>query len=138
MEIYTQRKRPPKKQFVESKFEPCRTEQAGYVPPRIQIENFMIRGQQLANYRNQFDFKSEDDLDMYYQDPTRMRGFDMADATQLELQLEERKRLAEIDEKHRKEEEENDKSNIVVPTGDSSLESPQTRDDTPEQEKKKK
>ena len=40
------------------------TEQAGYVPPKIQIENMILAGRRLNEARlNQFDFPNEDSID---------------------------------------------------------------------------
>lgn len=90
--FYTQRNRPPKDEFLEGPFEPSRTEQGGYVPPAILIESFIIAGKRLATYRQQFDFNNEDDVDLYFSDPTRRRGYDMADATQDSLRVQENMR----------------------------------------------
>jgi len=58
------------------------TEQAGYIPSQIQIENMILAGQRLDNYRKeQFDLNDEDfdefDVEM---DPTRNGNYDLADA----------------------------------------------------------
>lgn len=57
------------------------TEQAGYVPPKIQIEQMMFAGQKLQAFRAEmFDFAKGNDGDI---DPTRHPGLDLAEATQL-------------------------------------------------------
>lgn len=62
------------------------TEQAGYIPPQVQIENMILAGQRLdASRRALYDFDSEDDIDEDASDPTRSGNFDLADATQLEF-----------------------------------------------------
>lgn len=62
------------------------TEQAGYIPPQIQIENMILAGHRLAESRmSQYDFASEDDIDEMAIDPTRSGNFDLADATQMAM-----------------------------------------------------
>lgn len=112
--IYTQRKRPKKESFLEDNFEPSITEQGGYVPPHIQIENFMIQGRKLLAYREQFDFSEEDHVDEYFNDPTRRWNYDMAEASQESFVLEERlKEQKRVDEEQKKLEEDlkNDSKN---------------------------
>ena len=70
------------------------TEQAGYIPPKVQIENMILAGQRLDNARSQYDFESEDDIDEDLYDPTRAANYDLADATQSALGVEARLREA--------------------------------------------
>ena len=59
------------------------TEQAGYIPPQIQIENMILAGQRLDQSRKAlYDFASEDEIDEDAIDPTRSGNFDLADASQ--------------------------------------------------------
>ena len=65
------------------------TEQAGYIPPQIQIENMILAGQRLdASRRALYDFDSEEDIDENAFDPTRSGNFDLADATQMAMETE--------------------------------------------------
>ena len=65
------------------------TEQAGYIPPQVQIENMILAGQRLDESRRaQFDFESADDIDEDAYDPTRSGNFDLADATRLAMEAE--------------------------------------------------
>lgn len=62
-------------------------EKAGYEPAKIKIENMILAGQRLSDYRkSQYDFEGEIDEDFI--DPTRSPNFDLADATQLQMQTE--------------------------------------------------
>lgn len=57
-------------------------ERAGYIPPKKQIEQFMLAGKRLeASRRELFDFPDGKDTGEF--DPTRVPNFDMADASQL-------------------------------------------------------
>ena len=67
------------------------TEQAGYVPPKIQIENMILAGRRLNEARlNQFDFPNEDSIDENANDPTRSGNFDLSDASQMHFDAVER------------------------------------------------
>lgn len=66
------------------------TEQSGYIPPKVQIENMILAGQRLDHARSQYDFESEDDIDDDLYDPTRSGNYDLADATQSALDVEAR------------------------------------------------
>ena len=66
------------------------TEQSGYIPPKVQIENMILAGQRLDHARSQYDFESEDDIDEGLSDPTRSGNYDLADATQSALGVEAR------------------------------------------------
>ena len=65
------------------------TEQAGYIPPQVQIENMMLAGQRLDQSRKaMYDFASEDEIDEDASDPTRRGNFDLADASQMAMETE--------------------------------------------------
>ena len=65
------------------------TEQAGYIPPQIQIENMILAGERLNQSRKeQYDFASADEIDEDAYDPTRSGNFDLADATRLAMEAE--------------------------------------------------
>ena len=65
------------------------TEQAGYIPPQIQIENMILAGERLNQSRKEmFDFASEEEIDEDAFDPTRRGNFDLADASQMAMQTE--------------------------------------------------
>ena len=72
------------------------TEQAGYIPPKVQIENMILAGQRLDKARSQYDFESEEDIDEDLIDPTRSGNYDLADATQSALAVEARLREAAL------------------------------------------
>lgn len=62
-------------------------ETSGYIPPKNQIEQMIYAGQRLNEWRaQQFDFP--DGNDDGSDDPTRRRGFDLADASILSKQAE--------------------------------------------------
>lgn len=63
-----------------------KTQKIGYISAQQRIESIMRAGYQLKEYRQeQYDFKSLDTIDESLNDPTRSKGFDLADATQLSL-----------------------------------------------------
>ena len=65
------------------------TEQAGYIPPQVQIENMMLAGQRLDQSRKAlYDFPSEEEIDEDAFDPTRRGNFDLADASQMAMETE--------------------------------------------------
>jgi len=67
------------------------TETAGYRPAQIRIEEMIMAGQRLDLGRAaQFDFSNIDPDDDFY-DPTRSKGFDMADAFQIQEQIKKKK-----------------------------------------------
>ena len=67
------------------------TEQAGYIPPKIQIENMILAGQRLNMSRlEQYDFTSEAEIDEDAVDPTRSGNFDLSDASQLSYEATQR------------------------------------------------
>jgi len=66
-------------------------EVAGYVSAKQRIESLIQAGQRLRAYReSQFDFPDKDKIDENAWDPTRRKGYDLADATQDKLALEAR------------------------------------------------
>lgn len=66
-----------------------KTEQAGYVPPHIQIGRMFEAGQRLdASRRDEFDFPDENEVDPNWIDPTRRPDYDLADATQAKIAVE--------------------------------------------------
>lgn len=66
------------------------TEQAGYIPPQVQIENMIMAGQRLdASRKALYDFESEADIDESAIDPTRSGNFDLADATQMSFAVDD-------------------------------------------------
>ena len=63
-------------------------ETAGYVPAKKRIEDMILAGQRLVDYRKSlYDFP-DGEIDENASDPTRDLNFDMADATQLQMSLE--------------------------------------------------
>ena len=66
-----------------------KTEQAGYIPPQIKIENMILAGERLNQTRkDMYDFSSADEIDEDAYDPTRRANFDLADASQMAMQTE--------------------------------------------------
>lgn len=69
-------------------------ETAGYIPAKNRIENMILAGQRLVDYRkSQFDFEDHDKIDETFSDPTRRPNYDLADATQDNYRLEAEKAL---------------------------------------------
>lgn len=65
-------------------------ERAGYISAQKRIENMILAGQRLVDYRkSQFDFEG-DKIDLDFTDPTRDPNFDMADAFQHDLEIQSR------------------------------------------------
>lgn len=61
-------------------------ERAGYISAQERIENMILAGQRLVDYRRaRHDFAEGEQLDESFTDPTRARNFDLADATQMQL-----------------------------------------------------
>lgn len=80
--IYTQYVRPEKK--GETNSGELKVELKGYVPPQKQVENLMIAGKRLEDYRREaYDFGYGEKADDNYVDPTRKPDFDLADASRL-------------------------------------------------------
>ena len=75
---------------------PSHVEKAGYIPAQARIENMMLAGQRLVAHRAEmYDFKELKDIDENFIDPTRSKNFDMADASQLALNLDQKQRESE-------------------------------------------
>lgn len=79
------------------------TEKAGYVPANQLIESMILAGRRLNEYRAaQYDFP-DGKVDDNFTDPTRVQGFDLADATiiQQKLKTEIPDKIQELKEKAR-------------------------------------
>lgn len=64
-----------------------KVDKLGYLPAKKRIENMMLAGQRLKDYRqSQYDFP-DGKIDLTYNDPTRKPGYDMADAFQDSLEI---------------------------------------------------
>lgn len=62
-----------------------KTERAGYIPAQKRIENLMLAGQRLVSSRKEmYDFP-DGKIDEFYDDPTRKKNFDLAEAFQAGL-----------------------------------------------------
>lgn len=61
------------------------TESAGYIPIRVQVENMLLAGERLGEYRREkYDFGEGVEIpDDVVPDPTRSASFDMADGSQI-------------------------------------------------------
>jgi len=56
-------------------------EKAGYIPAQARIENMILAGQRLIEYRKEmYDFSDGNDIDETFSDPTRSKNYDMSDA----------------------------------------------------------
>ena len=91
--FFSQLLRPPKAQFKESEFEPCKVEQRGYVPLKIQVEELLAAGKQLEQFRKErYDF-GWDEVSVKtletYEDPTQVIGYTAMDALDAQRDLEE-------------------------------------------------
>jgi len=73
-------------------------ETAGYIPAHKQIENLLMAGKRLVSFREQYDFTGDKEIDESFTDPTRARNFDLADASQLALQVEENLRRPQAEQ----------------------------------------
>lgn len=81
-DVYNHYKRPEKK--YEEVDTTRITEQAGYIPAQVQIQQFINAGKRLNEARgNEYDWDDPKDVDMSLEDPTRTLGFDLADASEL-------------------------------------------------------
>ena len=83
VEIMTNYLRPDRRKEVGGG--PRIVEASGYIPTKVQVENMLIAGQRLNEFRReQYDYSADDsrpdDIDP---DPTRNPEFDLADATRL-------------------------------------------------------
>lgn len=83
VEIMTNYIRPERRKEVGGG--PRIVEASGYIPTKIQVENMLLAGQRLNEYRKeQYDYSDGDSVpDDVVPDPTRSPGFDLADATRL-------------------------------------------------------
>lgn len=83
VEIMTNYLRPERRK--EAGGGPRIVEASGYIPTKVQVENMMIAGQRLNDYRReQYDYSEGDSVpDDVVPDPTRNPEFDLADATRL-------------------------------------------------------
>lgn len=83
VEIMTNYLRPERRKEVGGG--PSIVEVSGYIPTKIQVENMLIAGQRLNEYRReQYDYSEGDSVpDDIVPDPTRNPEFDLADATRL-------------------------------------------------------
>ena len=76
------------KRFPEVNSGEILVERVGYISARDRIENLLLAGHRLENYRKeQYDFNSVDEIDETFTDPTRNKSYDMADAFQATLAL---------------------------------------------------
>ena len=79
------------------------TEKVGYVPANELIESMILAGRRLNEYRAaQYDFP-DGKVDDNFTDPTRVQGFDLADATAIQQKLETEipEKIHELKEKAR-------------------------------------
>ncbi|QXP07942.1 MAG: hypothetical protein [Arizlama microvirus] len=75
----------------EKNFEPSMTETAGYVSAKSRIESIIQAGETLLRYRQEnYDFGEKIPIDDNYFDVTRSKNFDMADASQMAMDVEAR------------------------------------------------
>lgn len=99
MEFYTKYNRPPKN--YERGGGEVLVERAGYISAQVRIENLMLAGLRLQQYRDEhYDFTGEE-IDDNFSDPTRRKSYDMAEAFQASLELAERMK-AQRDAKKKK------------------------------------
>ena len=85
---------------------PSHVEKAGYIPAQARIENMMLAGQRLVAHRAEmYDFKELKDIDESFTDPTRSKNFDMADASQFALNLDQKQKAQEAPEEPSKQKE---------------------------------
>lgn len=82
------------------------TEQAGYVPPAVQINQFIQAGQRLDAFKKGvYEFTTDKDVPDDYVDPTRMVGFDLADASAMTLEVKNRLKAQALEAQAKKEAE---------------------------------
>ncbi|GMO29585.1 MAG: hypothetical protein Ta2B_10580 [Termitinemataceae bacterium] len=66
-----------------------KTEQVGYLSPKIQIQQMLRTGRNINDYRRSvYDFASDEEVDENYYDVTRDKNFDLVDAQKLQEQKE--------------------------------------------------
>lgn len=93
------------------------TEKAGYIPAKARIENMMLAGQRLVAHRAEmYDFTDFKQIDESFIDPTRSKNFDMADATQFALNIENNKKQADALKASQTAQEPSDKD-LKIPEG---------------------
>lgn len=82
MKFYTKYDRPPTSYEVGGGKKLVET--AGYLSAKQRIDNLITAGRQLmASRAEQYDFPEGTPTDTNFSDPTRSRGFDLADASQV-------------------------------------------------------
>lgn len=102
--FYTQFVRPEKKPEFNSG--ELKTEMKGYIPPRAQVENLILSGKKLVEYRREaYDFGVDEKIDDTFEDPTRNPDFDLADAGNLASGANERLLAQEMEAKKKLQEE---------------------------------
>lgn len=97
--FYTKLNRPEKvyEDFTGVK---SKVETAGYLSAQKRIENMMLAGQRLVTARKEmYDFAPDQDIDESLSDPTRSPNFDMADASQIALEMDSKLRSEEQNKK---------------------------------------
>ena len=68
-----------------------KTESAGYIPAEAQIELFIQAGRRPDQARKeQYDFSADEEVPDDFIDPTRSGSFDLADATQLRIAVDQK------------------------------------------------
>lgn len=88
MNFFTKYNRPPK-QFERGGGE-ILVERAGYISAQMRIENLILAGLRLQQYRDEhYDFTGEE-IDDNFIDPTRRKSYDWAEAFQQSLELAEK------------------------------------------------
>lgn len=78
------------------------TESAGYIPAEVQIEEMLLAGKRLGEYRKErYDFAEDEEVPEDFIDPTRAPGLDLAEASMMERSMKERFKIlkAELAEK---------------------------------------
>lgn len=69
-------------------------ETAGYITAQQRIEAIINAGHRLSEFRKeQFDFGTDEELDEDFDDPTRSKNFDRADASIIEFNIALRERI---------------------------------------------
>lgn len=90
MKYFTQRLRPEWKGEVNN--EPSKTERQSHMSAKVRIENLILAGERLQQARAEaYDYPEPKEVpEDIPEDPTRVPGFDMADASQIKLEVENR------------------------------------------------
>lgn len=90
-------------------------ESAGYISAQKRIENMILAGQRLSDYRkSSYDFKPGQEIDDNFFDPTRKGNYDLADAFQDSLNLEGRLKASQTAPEPLKEAQNDDKG-VSIP-----------------------